>query len=95
MDGPVISLVLTSALRNITPITNTKSSGEISHPVTISIFNYCQLVEYLFFEKLTYIHLKYADLRFLMSCGIQKNSIAFLSSECLTEPYQPNDVKFG
>ena len=89
MDGPVISLALTSARRIIISITNTKSSGEIIHPnaILMSIFNFCHLVEYLLLENLTYVHLKYADKRFLMSSGIKNDSIAFSSIWCLTEPY--------
>ena len=64
-----------------------KSCGEITHPILMPIFNFCKLGEYLLFENLTSIHLEYTDMRFLMSSGIQKNSIVFLSSWCLPEPY--------
>ena len=47
IDGPVIWLVLTSALRNILSITNTKICGEITQPIMMPIFDFCQLVEYL------------------------------------------------
>ena len=52
VDGPVIWLVLISALHNIS-ITIMKSSGEIIQPIMMSIFNFCQLTEYLLLENLT------------------------------------------
>ena len=39
IDGPIISLVLTLVLCNIIYIAKTKSSGEITHPIIMPIFN--------------------------------------------------------
>ena len=82
IDGPVITLVLTSVLHNIISITKTKSSEKITHPIIMPIFNFCLLVEYLLSENLIYVYVKCTDMRFLMSSLIQKNSIAFSSSWC-------------
>ena len=53
IDGPFISLALTSARHNIIFITKMESSGVIPYPIKMPIFNFCQLVEYLSLENLT------------------------------------------
>ena len=57
IDGTVFLLVVSLVLRSNISITKTKINGEVTQPIIVPIFNFCQFVEYLALENLIYVHL--------------------------------------
>ena len=62
IDGTVFLLVVSSVLLSNFSITKTKIIGEITHPIIIPMFNFCQFVEYLALENLIYVYMSWYKL---------------------------------
>ena len=57
IDETFFLLVVSSVLCSNISITRMKINGEITHPIIMPIFNFCQFEEYLALENLIYVHL--------------------------------------